>query len=74
MSEAEKSKSCATNTEKNVSLDNLFCAADRLHLNSSVKSLTREQLLDRFISSRPKEPLLSEEEIMAEVNAVRYTK
>ena len=28
---------------------------------------TREQLLDRFVSSRPQEPILSEEEIMDEV-------
>jgi hypothetical protein len=33
---------------------------------------TREQMLDRFISSRPAEPALSEEEIMDEVKAVRY--
>ena len=35
---------------------------------------TREQILDRFISSRPAEPTLSEEEIMEEVKAVRYDK
>ena len=35
---------------------------------------TREQMLDRFLSSRPTEPSLSEEEIMDEVRAVRYTK
>ena len=35
---------------------------------------TREQLLDRFVKSRPKSPALSEEEIMEEVNAVRYKK
>ena len=35
---------------------------------------TREQMLDRFISSRPAEPALSEEEIMEEVKAVRYNK
>ena len=35
---------------------------------------TREQLLDRFISSRPVTPILSEEEIMDEVKAIRYTK
>ena len=35
---------------------------------------TREQMLDRFISSRPAKPMLSEEEIMDEVNAVRYDK
>lgn len=33
---------------------------------------TREQMLDRFISTRPAEPALSEEEIMEEVKAVRY--
>ena len=33
---------------------------------------TREQLLDRFVKSRPKSPALSEEEIMEEVNAVRH--
>lgn len=35
---------------------------------------TREQLLDRFASSRPSDPGISEEEIMDEVRAVRYTK
>lgn len=35
---------------------------------------TREQLLDRFVASRPAVPALSEEEIMDEVRAVRYTK
>ena len=35
---------------------------------------TREQLLDRFVKSRPKSPALSEEEIMEEVNAIRYKK
>ena len=35
---------------------------------------TREQLLDRFISSRPVNPSISEEEIMDEVRAVRYDK
>ncbi len=35
---------------------------------------TREQLLDRFASSRPAKPAMSEEEIMDEVKAVRYTK
>ena len=35
---------------------------------------TREQLLDRFISSRPVNPDISEEEIMDEVRAVRYAK
>ncbi len=35
---------------------------------------TQEQLLDRFVSSRPTEPQLSEEEIMDEVRAVRYAR
>ena len=35
---------------------------------------TREQLLDRFVSSRPVSPDISEEEIMDEVRAVRYAK
>ena len=35
---------------------------------------TREQLLDRFVKSRPKAPTLTEEEIMEEVNAIRYKK
>ena len=35
---------------------------------------TREQLLDRFVKSRPKSPTLTEEEIMEEVKAVRYKK
>lgn len=35
---------------------------------------TREQMLDRFINSRPAKPMLSEEEIMDEVRAVRYKK
>lgn len=34
---------------------------------------TREQMLDRFISTRPANPSISEEEIMDEVKAVRYT-
>ena len=33
---------------------------------------TREQQLDRFVSTRPAEPVLSEEEILDEVKAVRY--
>ena len=33
-----------------------------------------EDLLDRFVDSRPAEPKLSEEEIMDEVKAVRYAK
>jgi len=35
---------------------------------------TREQLLDRFVSSRPSTPAISEMEIMDEVKAVRYAK
>ena len=35
---------------------------------------TREQLLDRFVGSRPANPAISEEEIMDEVRAVRYAK
>ena len=35
---------------------------------------TREQMLDRFISTRPTTAPLSEEEIMEEVKAVRYAK
>lgn len=34
---------------------------------------TREQMLDRFIGTRPTESPLSEEEIMDEVNAVRHS-
>lgn len=37
------------------------------------QSETREQLLERFCSNRPQQPL-TEEEIMEEVNAVRYGK
>ena len=36
------------------------------------KAESREQMLDRFINSRPSEPTLSEEEITNEVKAVRY--
>lgn len=36
------------------------------------QSETREQLIERFCSTRPQEPTLSDEEIQAEVNAVRY--
>lgn len=36
------------------------------------QSETREQLLDRFIASRPQQPPLTEQEIMNEVSAVRY--
>lgn len=35
---------------------------------------TRHELLERFIASCPKEPLMTDEEIQAEVNAVRYGK
>jgi len=38
------------------------------------QSETREQLLERFCSTRPLQPTLSDEEIQAEVNAVRYGK
>ncbi len=33
---------------------------------------TREQMLDRFVKSRPINPPISEEDIMDEVNSVRY--
>ena len=33
---------------------------------------TREQLLERFVKSRPQSPSLTEDEIMEEVKAVRY--
>ena len=36
------------------------------------QSETREQLLDRFIASRPQQPPLTEDEIMEEVHAARY--
>ena len=36
------------------------------------QSETHEQLLDRFIASRPQQPPLTEQEIMDEVSAVRY--
>ena len=35
---------------------------------------TREQLLDRFVSRRPANPAISEDEVMDEVRAVRYAK
>lgn len=35
---------------------------------------TREQLLERFVKSRSDKELLTDEEIMEEVNAVRYEK
>lgn len=38
------------------------------------RTRTKEQVLERFIATRPKKPLLSEDDIMAEVNAVRYAK
>ena len=36
------------------------------------QSETREQLLDRFCSTRPQRSTLTDEEIMEEVMAVRY--
>lgn len=33
---------------------------------------TREQLLERFVKSRPQSPSLTEDEIMEEVKAARY--
>ena len=38
------------------------------------QSETREQLIERFCSSRPQQPTLSDEEIMEEVKAARYEK
>ena len=38
------------------------------------QSETREQLIERFCNSRPQGLTLSDEEIQAEVNAVRYGK
>lgn len=38
------------------------------------KAETKEQLLNRFTSSRPAKPAISEEGIMNEVRAVRYAK
>lgn len=35
---------------------------------------TKEKMLDRFINSRPSTPVISEEDIMNEVRAARYTK
>ena len=35
---------------------------------------TREQILERFVKSRSNKDLLSDEEIMEEVNAVRHGK
>lgn len=35
---------------------------------------TKEKMLDRFINSRPSTPTISEEDIMNEVRAARYTK
>ena len=35
---------------------------------------TREQLLERFVGSRPSMPAISEEEVMNEVKSVRYSK
>lgn len=33
---------------------------------------TRERLLDRFVSSRPAKPAISEDEILDEVRTVKY--
>ena len=38
------------------------------------KAETREQLLERFVNSRPVAPEITEEEIMNEVRSVRYAK
>lgn len=38
------------------------------------QSETREQLIERFCSSRPQQPTLTDEKIMEEVKAVRYGK
>lgn len=38
------------------------------------KAETREQLLDRFISSRTSNADISEDDIMNEVKAIRYSK
>ncbi len=38
------------------------------------KAETKEQILDRFVNSRPTNADISEEEIMNEVKAVRYAK
>lgn len=38
------------------------------------KAETREQLLDRFVSTRLANPAISEEDIMNEVKAIRYAK
>ena len=38
------------------------------------QSETRDQLLERFCSSRPQQPTLTDEEIMEEVKAIRYRK
>ena len=38
------------------------------------KAETREQLLDRFVSSRPSDADISEEDIMDEVKAIRHCK
>ena len=36
------------------------------------KAETRDQMLERFLSSRPETPALSEENIISEVRAARY--
>ena len=38
------------------------------------QSETKEQLIERFCNSRPQQPTLSDEEIQAEINAIRYGK
>lgn len=38
------------------------------------KAETREQMLDRFVNSRPKNADISDEDIMKEVRAARYAK
>lgn len=35
---------------------------------------SRRELIERFVASCPKEPMMSDEEIQFEVNAVRYGK
>ena len=44
------------------------------HAKKEEQEETREQLLDRFVSSRTANPAISEDEIMDEVRAVRYAK
>ena len=47
----------------------LFCALIR---KFGWQAETREQLLDRFVSTRSQTPSISEAEIMDEVRAIRY--